>query len=209
MRYEYENEVYTMKILVTAFEPFGGDSTNSSLEALSALPDTMDGITICKATIPVVFEKCGVVLAEKIRETTPDGILCLGMAAGRGQITPEVFAVNARFAVSADNAGVRYPTLTPCDPTGPAAYRTGLPVEAIVENLRAAGIPAGLSFTAGTYVCNDLFYSLMQQTTVPAGFIHVPQAAENAPADRVSMPQEQIDRGVQLALSTLCAAIHK
>lgn len=209
MRYEYENEVYTMKILVTAFEPFGGDSTNSSLEALSALPDTMDGITICKATIPVVFEKCGVVLAEKIRETTPDGILCLGMAAGRGQITPEVFAVNARFAVSADNAGVRYPTLTPCDPTGPAAYRTGLPVEAIVENLRAAGIPAGLSFTAGTYVCNDLFYSLMQQTTVPAGFIHVPQAAENAPAGRASMPQEQIDRGVQLALSTLCAAIHK
>ncbi len=214
MRYEYENEVYTMKILVTAFEPFGGDSTNSSLNALSALPDTMDGITIWKATIPVVFEKCGVVLAEKIRETTPDGVLCLGMAAGRGQITPEVFAVNARFAVSADNAGVRYPTLTPCDPTGPAAYRTGLPVETIVENLRAAGIPAGLSFTAGTYVCNDLFYSLMQQTTasdrtVPAGFIHVPQAAENTPAGRASMPQEQIDRGVQLALSTLCAAIHK
>lgn len=203
-----------MKILVTAFDPFGGDSTNSSLTALAALPDTMDEFTICKATIPVVFGKCGVVLAEKIRECVPDGILCLGMAAGRGLITPEVFAVNARFAASADNAGVRYPTLTPCDPTGPAAYRTGLPVETIVENLRAVGIPVGLSFTAGTYVCNDLFYSLMQQATdpnrsIPAGFIHVPQAAEHAPAGRASMPQEQIDRGVQIALSTLCAAIHK
>ncbi len=201
-----------MQILVTAFEPFGGDSTNSSLNALSALPDTVHGITIHKATIPVVFDKCGVVLAEKIRETMPDGILCLGMAAGRGQITPEVFAVNARFAASADNAGVRYPTLTPCDPTGPAAYRTGLPVETIVENLRAAAIPASLSFTAGTYVCNDLFYSLMSQTTVldktvPAGFMHVPQAAEQAPEGRASMPQARIDQGVQIAVETLCATL--
>lgn len=207
-----------MKILVTAFEPFGGDSTNSSLNALSALPDTINGTILHKATIPVVFDKCGTVLAQKIRETAPDGILCLGMAAGRGQITPEVFAVNARFAGSADNAGVRYPTLTPCDPTGPAAYRTGLPVETIVAALRAEQIPAGLSFTAGTYVCNDLFYSLMQQTTVldrtvPAGFMHVPQATEQAPEGRASMPQAWIDRGVRIAVeilcTNLCAAIHK
>lgn len=199
-----------MKILVTAFEPFGGDSTNASLTALAALPDTVDGVTIGKAILPVVFGRCGDILAENIREYAPDGILSLGMAAGRGQITPEVFAVNARFALSPDNAGVRYPNLTPCDSSGPAAYRTGLPVETMVENLRAVGIPAGLSFSAGTYVCNDLFYALMSYAAVPAGFMHVPQAVENVPENgRKALPQEQIDRGVQIAVATLCAVLTK
>lgn len=192
-----------MRILVTAFEPFGGDDTNSSHVALEHLPESIDGVAICKATIPVVFGKCGVVLAEAIEKAQPDGILCLGMAAGRGKITPEVFAVNARYASSADNAGVRYPTLAPCDPDGPAAYRTELPVEKIVTELQATEIPAGLSFSAGTYVCNDLFYSLMQQAKVPAGFMHVPQAAENAPEGRAALPQEQIDRGVLVAVTVL------
>lgn len=196
-----------MRILVTAFEPFGGDSVNSSLVALEHLPETIESVSIHKATIPVVFGQCGVALAEAIEKTKPDGILCLGMAAGRGQITPEVFAVNARYAASADNAGINYPTLTLCDPTGPAAYRTGLPVEEIVQASRAEEIPAGLSFSAGTYVCNDLFYSLMTQAKVPAGFIHVPQATENAPANRASLHQAQIDRGVQIAVTVLARTL--
>lgn len=192
-----------MRILVTAFEPFGGDTINSSHVALEHLPEAIHGVAICKATIPVVFGACGVVLAEAIEKIQPDGILCLGMAAGRGKITPEVFAVNARYAASADNAGVCYTALSPCDPHGSAAYQTGLPVEKLVTAMGKMDIPAGLSFSAGTYVCNDLFYSLMQQARVPAGFIHVPQAVENAPEGRAALPQAQIDRGVLLAVTEL------
>ncbi|MBQ4606820.1 MAG: pyroglutamyl-peptidase I [Clostridia bacterium] len=196
-----------MKILVTAFEPFGGDAVNSSLAALRSLPETVAGARVCRAVIPVVFGLCGQVLTQKIREIRPDGILCLGMAAGRGQITPEVFAVNARYARSADNGGMRYDILTPCAPAGPDAYRTKLPAETIVTRLQENGIPASLSFTAGTYVCNDLFYSLMHIAEVPAGFIHVPQAAENAPEGRAAMPQAQINRGIALALEVLAETI--
>ena len=196
-----------MKILVTAFEPFGGDAVNSSLAALRSLPETVAGALVCRAVIPVVFGLCGQVLTQKIREIRPDGILCLGMAAGRGQITPEVFAVNARYARSADNSGKRYDILTPCAPAGPDAYRTKLPVETIVTRLQESGTPASLSFTAGTYVCNDLFYSLMHMAEVPAGFIHVPQAAENAPEGRAAMPQAQINRGIALALEVLAETI--
>ena len=196
-----------MKILVTAFEPFGGDAVNSSLTALRSLPETIAGVCVCRAVIPVVFGLCGQVLAQKIREIRPDGILCLGMAAGRGQITPEVFAVNARYARSADNGGQHFDTLTPCDPAGPEAYRTKLPAEQIVTRLQENGIPASRSFTAGTYVCNDLFYSLMSMAEVPAGFIHVPQAAEDAPGGRAAMPQEQISRGIALALEVLAEVL--
>ena len=196
-----------MKILVTAFEPFGGDTVNASLAALESLPESINGAEICKAVIPVVFGQCGQMLAQKIETYHPDGILCLGMAAGRGQITPEVFAVNARYARSADNAGQRFDVLIPCDPHGPDAYRTKLPVEKMVSLLQENGIPASLSFTAGTYVCNDLFYSLMAMAEVPAGFLHVPQAAENAPKERAAMPQEQISRGVALAVGVLAETL--
>ncbi len=196
-----------MKILVTAFEPFGGDAVNASLAALRSLPENVAGVQICKAVIPVVFGLCGQVLTQKIREIRPDGILCLGMAAGRGQITPEVFAVNARYARSADNSGQCFDTLTLCDSAGPDAYRTKLPAETIVTRLQENGILASLSFTAGTYVCNDLFYSLMHIAEVPAGFIHVPQAAENAPEGRAAMPQAQINRGIALALEVLAETI--
>ena len=203
-----------MKILVTAFEPFGGDAVNASLVALQSLPDTIAGVSVEKAVIPVVFGRCGDCLREKIKKSAPDGILCLGMAAGRGQITPEVFAVNARYARGADNAGVRYDTLTPCNPDGPAAYRTTLPAEKIVTRLTENSIPASLSFTAGTYVCNDLFYRLMSAAQVPAGFIHVPQSAEEAPASgrpegRAAMPQEQISTGVRLAAEVLAEMLQR
>ena len=196
-----------MKILVTAFEPFGGDAVNPTVAALEALPDNIEGAAVCKAVIPVVFGQCGDVLRAALAQYHPDGVICLGMAAGRGQITPEVFAVNARYARGADNAGVRYDVLTPCSHDGPEAYRTKLPVEKIITCLQENGIPASLSFTAGTYVCNDPFYSLMSLTDVPAGFIHVPQAAEDAPEGRPAMPQEQINRGIALAAEVLAETL--
>ena len=196
-----------MRILVTAFEPFGGDSVNASMAALEALPDTVavngQTVQVEKAGIPVVFGQCGQVLDTVLEKTCPDGVICLGMAAGRGQITPEMFAVNARYAHAADNAGQMYSMLAYCDPVGPAAYRSSLPAEAMVRRMTEAGIPAGLSFTAGTYVCNDLFYHLMGSAAVPAGFIHVPQAAEEAPEGRAAMAQADINRGVCLAVTVL------
>ncbi|MBE6614355.1 MAG: pyroglutamyl-peptidase I [Ruminococcaceae bacterium] len=196
-----------MRILVTAFEPFGGDSVNSSMAALEALPDSVSvkgqSVSVVKAGIPVVFGQCGKVLDQLLKEICPDGVISLGMAAGRGQITPEVFAVNARYARSADNAGQCYPVLSPCDPAGSEAYRSTLPVEAMCSRMQDAGIPAGLSFTAGTYVCNDLFYHLMKTAAVPAGFIHVPQAAEEAPEGRAAMAQAEINRGILEAVTVL------
>ena len=196
-----------MKILVTAFEPFGGDSVNSSLTAMEALPPEIpvngEQITVYKAVLPVEFGRCGVALEAALAETVPDGVISLGMAAGRGTITPEIFAVNARYARSPDNGGQTYPTLSFCRYEGPAAYRTTLPAEEIAARLNSSGIPASLSFTAGTYVCNDLFYHLMSVASVPAGFIHVPQAAEEAPEGRAAMSQEQISRGILLAVTEL------
>ncbi len=187
------------RILVTAFEPFGGDDTNSSLEALRSLPDMLpDGTTVCRAVLPVVFGRCGQALADAIAQVQPDRILALGMAAGRDKITPEVFAVNARYAVLPDNEGQSYPTLTPIAPEGPAAYRSTLPVEKLVNVLRENGIPSGLSFSAGAYVCNDLFYALMGLATVPAGFVHVPQSLEKAKDGRPGLAQERINRGVEI-----------
>ncbi len=192
------------RILVTAFEPFGGDDTNSSLEALRALPEVLaDGTMVCKAALPVVFGQCGQVLRDAVVQVQPDGILALGMAAGRDKITPEVFAVNARFSSLADNAGQSYPTLTPIAPDGPAAYRTTLPVEAMVDALREAGIPSGLSFSAGTYVCNDLFYALMELAAVPAGFVHVPQSLEAAKEGWPGLGQEVINRGVEILVGMI------
>lgn len=196
-----------MRILVTAFEPFGGDSVNSSMAALEALPDSVSvkgqTVSVVRAGIPVVFGRCGEVLDETLAAVRPDGVISLGMAAGRGQITPEIFAVNARYARSADNAGQCYPMLFPCDPAGPEAYRSTLPAETIAGRITEAGIPAGLSFTAGTYVCNDLFYHLMKTSAVPAGFIHVPQAAEEAPEGRAAMAQADINRGILEAVTVL------
>ena len=196
-----------MRILVTAFEPFGGDSVNSSMAALEALPDVIAvkgrTVSVIKAGIPVVFGQCGTVLDGFLADVCPDGVISLGMAAGRGQITPELFAVNARYSRSADNAGQVYPVPAPCAPEGPAAYRSSLPAEAMVSRMTEAGIAAALSFTAGTYVCNDLFYHLMESVSVPAGFIHVPQAAEEAPEGRAAMAQTAINRGILEAVTVL------
>ncbi len=191
-------------ILVTAFEPFGGEDTNASLEALTALPDKLaDGTSVVKLVLPVVFGRCGQVLLEGVTAHCPEVILSLGMAAGRDRITPEVFAVNARYATLPDNAGQVYTALSPIFPDGAAAYRSTLPVQEMVTRLQENGIAAGLSFSAGSYVCNDLFYALMELATVPAGFVHVPQSLEKAQAGRPGMAQEMINCGVRILVEML------
>lgn len=200
------------KIIVSAFEPFGGSGRNSSLDTLNELPDVLNGKGIVKVTLPVVYGECGRVLRAKIEEYEPEeiaAVICLGLAAGRGSIMPEYVAVNVRHGASADNAGVKY-ELTPIG-GGADAYITGLPVGAMVEKMKEAGIPAAVSFTAGTYVCNDLMYAAVEYCRprgIMAGFVHLPLSLEIAVAEGKAgsvhaLPQEMLTRGIAAAIEAV------
>jgi pyroglutamyl-peptidase len=195
------------KLIVSAFEPFGGSGRNSSLETLRALPEILYGYEIVKVTLPVVYGECGRLLCGKIAEYDPSeiaAVICLGLASGRGNIMPEYVAVNVRHGASADNAGVKY-ELTPIG-DGADAYVTGLPVSDMVKKMKEAGVPAAVSFTAGTYVCNDVLYSALAHfygTAVRAGFIHVPYLPEQAPVGVPSMPLSNIVRAIYAAIRAI------
>lgn len=165
-------------ILVTAFEPFGGKKTNASYEAVRLLPEELCGFAVRKELLPVVFGKAGERVVSLVEELSPSLVLCTGVAGGRKAVTPEKIAVNWRQARIPDNEG-NQPEAERIDPAGPDGIFSGLPVERIVEELREKGYPAEVSYTAGTYVCNDVFYLLMDHLRktgreIPAGFIHVP-----------------------------------
>ena len=200
------------KVIVSAFEPFGGSGRNSSLDTLNALPEILYGHEIVKVTLPVVYGECGRILREKIAEYDPAeiaAVICLGQAAGRGSITPEYVAVNVRHAGAADNAGVKY-ELTPIG-DGADAYVTGLPVTEMVKAMKAAGVPAAVSFTAGTYVCNDLMYAAVEYCRprgIRAGFVHLPLSLEIAVAEGkagniAALPQEMLTRGIVAAVGRI------
>lgn len=168
-----------MNILLTGFEPFGGDEVNPSWEAVSRVPARMDGHDIHSLRLPVVFGRCAERLMAEAERLRPDVVIACGVAGGRSEVTPELVAVNWRMATLADNAGVRYEGQR-IAPEGPDAWMTRLPVVAMVEAIRRAGIPARLSLSAGAYVCNDLYYALMagQEKLGYRGlFIHVPSLA--------------------------------
>ena len=168
-----------MKVLITGFEPFGGNGFNPSWEAVNAL-QAPEGVELRKLRLPVVYQKAPALLVGVMREWVPDAVICVGLADGRSEVTPERVAVNVMDETIPDNEGF-FPHGDPIDPQGPAAYMTGLPVHRITENLRAAGIPARISNTAGVYVCNNLMYGLLQAIAeeplfrhVKGGFLHVP-----------------------------------
>jgi pyroglutamyl-peptidase len=172
-------------LLITAFEPFGGREQNASALAMNALPACVAGYQLRRITLPVEYGRAADLLQAALEETAPDAVLCLGLAAGRRAVTPEFVAVNARDASIADNAGVLLRGV-PCDPDGPAAYGTRLPVREMVAALADRGIPAAVSYTAGAYICNDVFYRLLrildvQGRSLPAGFIHLPDLSGDEP----------------------------
>lgn len=197
-----------MRILVTAFEPFGGETVNASLEALRRLAPPA-GHRLIKRVLPVEFGRAALLLREMIRETGPEAVICLGQAAGRSAVTPERAALNVRDASIPDNAGFQ-PKDEPCVPGAPAAYFSTLPVRAMLEQAAAAGVPAAISNSAGTFVCNDVMYGLLHAVhtefpTVKAGFIHLPCLPEQAKAhgDCPSMPGETAAKGLQAMLEAL------
>ncbi|MBO4886756.1 MAG: pyroglutamyl-peptidase I [Firmicutes bacterium] len=200
-----------MKILITGFQPFGGDVVNPAWEAVKALPERLDDVKIIKAEIPVVFGEAFEAVRRAILMNTCPGqggelpcdqqceklaaVICVGQAGGRSGITPEKIAINFNDAAIPDNAG-NEPENELIRPDGPDGYFSTLPVTAMVDAMRKTGIPANLSLSAGAYVCNNVFYELMDYLAAGkligddhisaeggsgsalGGFIHVPFSAE-------------------------------
>lgn len=168
-----------MKILMTAFDAFGGDSVNASSKALDALFVPEETAALIKIKLPTVFGKSVSLLKDEIKKHMPDAVLCIGQAAGRTAVTAERVAVNLIDADIEDNEGFK-PVDVPVEVGAPAAYFATVPVKNIVKAIREEGIPAEISYTAGTYVCNQLFYGALHYVSVNlfpvrVGFIHVPK----------------------------------
>lgn len=167
-----------MKILITGFEPFGGDRINPSLEAVKKLPKKIGECEVISASLPVVFGKSLKELFSLIQKEQPDICICVGQAGGRKDITPERVAINVDDARIADNEG-NTPVDEPVFPEGENACFSTLPIKAIVKKLSDAGIPSSVSNTAGTYVCNHVMYGLLhyiqkEQLSIRGGFVHIP-----------------------------------
>ena len=163
------------RILITAFEPFGGKSRNASSETLRLLPDEIAGLEVRKLLLPVVFGKA----AEKALEQEADAVFLLGEAGGRSEVTPEKRAKNIRDARIPDNEG-NQPNNRPVLPGGAEEYRTAVPVERIVAQMRREGYRIAVSEDAGAFVCNDTFYLVGTGSRVPVVFIHCPAEPERA-----------------------------
>lgn len=150
-------------ILLTGFEPFGGETLNPSAEIARQLHGTMiAGHVVVGALLPCVFGAARTELKKQIRTIRPALIICLGQAGGRVDITPERVALNLDDARIPDNAG-QQPVDAVITRSGPIAYWSTLPIKAIVRALQQRGLPASVSQTAGTFVCNHIFYSLMHE----------------------------------------------
>ena len=189
----------TRHLLITGFDPFGGESVNPSWLAVSKLPDTIGNYTVHKMGIPTVFGKAAEKVLEKANEIQPDLILCIGQAGGRDAVTPERIAVNIRDARIPDNAG-NQPRGEFVAPDGPAAYFATVPVEKMAQAIRDTQVPGAVSNTAGAYVCNDVMYTLLHRyagTDVKVGFIHVPRLPEQGSP---SLPIEQTVKALEAAI---------
>ena len=168
------------RLLVTGFDPFGGEKINPAWEAVKQLPDRIGTYELCKLEIPTVFGEAAEKVLEAAEGIRPDVILCIGQAGGRAAVTPERIAVNIRDAKIADNAG-NCPVGAFVDPDGPAAIFATVPVMRMAQAICDGGLPGAVSNSAGAFVCNDTLYLLLRHyegTAVKVGFIHVPYLPE-------------------------------
>lgn len=193
-------------VLLTGFEPFGGAASNPGWQAVRALHGTrIAGHRIVARELPVEFGESLKRLRAMIREVRPDVVICVGLAASRGAVSLERIAINLDDARIPDNAG-RQPIDTAIVEGGPAAWFSSLPIKAIHAAIGAAGIPVEVSQTAGTYVCNHVFYGLMhalrRRRRVRAGFIHVPPTTDTDPR---GLPPDAIVKALRIAVRTTLA----
>ncbi|MGN6826493.1 pyroglutamyl-peptidase I [Paucibacter sp. M5-1] len=195
-----------MNILLTGFEPFGGEAINPAWEIARALDgETLGPARIVARQLPCVFGQSLRVLDEALAELRPGLVLALGQAGGRSDLSLERVAINVDDARIADNAGAQ-PIDMPVLESGPAAYFSTLPIKAIVHGLRAAGLPASVSQSAGTFVCNHLFYGLQHRLAgsgVRSGFLHIPYLPEQAArsSGQPSMALASMIEGVRMTLA--------
>jgi pyroglutamyl-peptidase len=191
------------KILVTGFEAFDKSTLNPSAEIVKALK----GDDLVTAILPVVFGQASAQLRELIDLHKPSAVLCLGLAVGRSEITPERIAINLENARIADNAG-NQPLEQRIMADGPDGHFSTLPLEKMVASMKAAGIPASISLSAGTFVCNHIFYVLqdyLKDSSIKSGFMHVPLMDEQRREFPTlpTMPIRQMIAGVEIALDVL------
>ena len=187
------------KLLITGFDPFGGASINPAWEAVKLLPEEIADFEVHKLEIPTVFGLATEKVLEKANEINPDVILCVGQAGGRAAVTPERIGVNIRDAKIADNAG-NQPEGKFVAEEGPAAYFATVPVMAMADAIRAAGLPGQVSNSAGAFVCNDTLYGLLHRfagTATQVGFIHVPWLPEQGSP---SLPMTDTAKALEAAI---------
>jgi pyroglutamyl-peptidase len=200
-------------VLLTGFEPFEQETLNPSWEAVRTLDGWKAGhATVHARLVPCVFGDAIETLNRAMDELQPRLVLCIGQAGGRAEFTPERVAINIDDARVPDN-NARQPVDVPVVPGAPAAYFSTLPIKAIVRDLRAAGVPASVSNSAGTFVCNHIFYGLMHRiatlrpTGVRGGFIHIPylpaQAARFPGAPSMSL--ETLVQALRITVRTALA----
>ncbi len=189
-------------LLITGFDPFGGATVNPSWEAVKQLPEQIGNWKLCKLEIPTVFGLAAKTVLQKAQEVDPAAILCLGVAVGRSAVTPERIGINVRSARIPDNRG-NQPTEEPVIPGGPDGLFATVNVSAMAAAIEKMGLPGSVSNTAGTFVCNDVLYTLLhhyQSTDVKVGFLHVPQLpAQGEP----SLPLEDTIRAVTAAIKSI------
>ena len=181
-----------MKILITGFEPFGGEEQNPSALLLEKLPKKLKSALLSTALLPVSFQKVSEEILRLLEEEKPDVVICLGQAGGRDRITPERVAINLMDTESPDNDGFA-PSEEPIDPLGPNALFSNLPNKALVAAAKEQNLPVALSNTAGTFVCNYLLYTLLrlaetQSPPLRCGFFHLPYLPEQTEDKKPGTP---------------------
>lgn len=199
-----------MKLLLTAFDPFGDDLINPALEAVKKVALQIGDVQIVKLEVPTVFEKSVELVMQAVKRENPDAVLCIGQAGGRSELTPERVAININDAHIQDNAG-NQPIDTPVYADGEAAYFSTLPVKAMVRAIREKGLPSSLSNTAGTFVCNHLMYGLLYHLNkeyphIKGGFMHVPfipSQVVHRQTPSPSMNLQDIILGIEAAVTAI------
>lgn len=195
-----------MKVLITGFDPFGGEKINPAWEAVNRIKDNIAGAEVIKVQIPTVFRKSIEKLDKAIEENNPDIIICVGQAGGRFEVTPERVAINMDDARIKDNEG-NQPLDVAIYEDGESAYFSTLPIKAIVKEIGDNGLPASVSNTAGTFVCNHIMYGLLylidkKYKNARGGFIHVPFIPQQVVDKRntPSMALEDIVKSLEFAV---------
>ena len=195
-----------MKLLLTAFDPFGGEKINPALEAVKRVQDKIGDLEIVKLEVPTGFYKSIDTVTNAIEKDHPDVVLCIGQAGGRFDLTPERVAININDARIPDNEG-NQPTDKIIQEVGKSAYFSNLPVKAMVKHMNDNQIPATLSNTAGTFVCNHVMYGILymidkKYPNIKGGFIHIPYMTSQV-MDKKNTPFMSLDeivKGLELAL---------